>query len=62
MVKLEFTRKSVIGNWGAKRTYIVNDIEFEKSVSESKFSYNGAEVSVAEYFSQVYKLYVSDLR
>ena len=54
MVKLEFTRKSVIGNWGAKRTYIVTDIDFEKSVSECKFSYNGAEVSVAEYFSQVY--------
>ena len=62
MVKLEFTRKSVIGNWGAKRTYIVHDIDFEKSVTEFKFTYNGVEMSIAEYFDKVYKLRVSDFR
>ena len=51
MVKLEFTKKSVIGNWGSKRAYIVYDVDFEKSVTDYKFSYNGAEVSIAEYFA-----------
>lgn len=51
MVKLEFSRKSVIGNWGAKRTYIVHDIDFEKSVTDFKFTYNGVELSIAQYFS-----------
>ena len=49
-VKLEFNRKSVIGNWGTKRTYIVHDIDFEKNVSEYKFTYNGVEMSIAQYF------------
>ena len=62
MVKLEFSRKSVIGNWGNKRAYIVHDVDFEKSVSNYKFSYNGAEVSIAEYFAQVYRLHVTDMR
>ena len=61
-VKLEFNRKSVIGNWGAKRTYIVHDIDFEKSVTEFKFTYNGEEMSIAQYFDQVYNLKVSDFR
>ena len=51
LVRTEFSRKSVIGNWGNKRTYIVHDVEFEKSVSNFKFSYNGAEISIAEYFA-----------
>lgn len=50
----EFSRKSVIGNWGNKRTYIVHDVDFEKSVSTHKFLYNGREMTIAEYFSQVY--------
>jgi len=50
MVKLEFTRKSVIGNWGNKRTYIVHDVDFEKSVSSVKFTYNNVEVTIADYF------------
>ena len=61
-VKLEFNRKSVIGNWGAKRTYIVHDIDFEKSVTEFKFTFNGAEKSIAEYFDQQYNLQVRDFR
>ena len=56
MVRVEFSRKSVIGNWGNKRTYIVHDVDFEKSVTDFKFSYNGNEISIAEYFDRVYKL------
>ena len=62
MVKMEFSRKSVIGNWGNKRTYIVHDVEFDKSVIDHKFSYNGNEITIAEYFQQVYKLRVTDIR
>ena len=50
MVKMEFSRKSVIGNWGNKRTYIVHDVEFDKSVIDHKFSYNGNEITIADYF------------
>ena len=60
MVKLEFTRKSVIGNWGQKRQYIVHDVDFERSIKDHKFTYGGAEISIAEYFAQVYKLHVRD--
>ena len=59
---MEFTRKSVIGNWGNKRTYIVHDVDFEKSVTDFKFDYNGKEISIAEYFQLVYKLNVTDFR
>ena len=59
---MEFTRKSVIGNWGNKRTYIVHDVDFEKSVTDFKFDYNGKEISIAEYFQLVYKLSVTDFR
>lgn len=52
----------MIGNWGNKRTYIVHDVDFEKSVTDHKFSYNGNEISIAEYFDQVYRLRVTDPR
>ena len=47
LVRTEFSRKSVIGNWGNKRTYIVHDVEFEKNVTDFKFNYNGSDVSIA---------------
>jgi len=62
MVRAEFSRKSVIGNWGNKRTYIVHDVDFEKSVTSFKFPYNGNELTIAEYFQQVYKLSITDTR
>ena len=62
MVRTEFSRKSVIGNWGNKRTYIVHDVDFEKSVTSFKFTFNGAEVTIADYFSQQYKLNVRDFK
>lgn len=62
IVKTEFSRKSVIGNWGSKRTYIVHDVDFEKSVTSFTFNYNGKEISIAEYFELVYKLRVTDFR
>ena len=62
LVITEFSRKSVIGNWGSKRTYIVHDVDFEKSVSTYTFNYNGREIPLAEYFKQVYNLNVTDFR
>ena len=50
-VRAEFSGKSVIADWGAKRTYIVTDVDFEKNPVSQKFDYNGKKISVAEYFS-----------
>ena len=62
MVRAEFSRKSVIGNWGNKRTYIVHDVEFDKSVTSFKFTYGNAEVTIADYFDKVYKLAIRDFK
>lgn len=61
-MRAEFSQKSVIGNWGNKRTYIVHDVDFEKSVTSFTFNYNGKDVTIAEYFEIVYKLRVTDPR
>jgi len=60
MVLAEFSRKSVIANWGSKRTYIVHDVDFEKSVSSLKFLVNDVEMTMAEYYSRVYNLHITD--
>ena len=62
LVRTEFSRKSVIGNWGPKRTYIVHDVDFEKSVTSHKFMYNGRETTIEEYFKMVYNLTLTDTR
>ena len=41
----------MIADWGAKRTYIVTDVDFKKNPVTQKFSYNDKMISVAEYFS-----------
>ncbi len=54
MCRAEFASKSIIADWGSKRTYIVFDVDFEKNPVTHKFMYNDQMTSVAEYFSQVY--------
>lgn len=39
-VRAEFSGKSVIADWGNKRTYIVTDVDFTKNPVEHKFMYN----------------------
>ena len=50
----------MIADWGAKRTYIVTDVDFDKNPVSQKFDYNGKKISVAEYFSQVYDKKITD--
>jgi nickel-dependent lactate racemase len=60
-VNMEFANKSIMANWGARQTYIVSGVDFEKNLVDLKFNRQGSEISVAEYFSKMYKLEVSDL-
>ena len=60
MVRAEFAQKSIIADWGTKRTYIVFDIDFDKNPVSHQFMYNDKMVSVAEYFSEVYDKQVTD--
>ena len=50
VVRAEFSQKSVIADWGNKRTYIVTDVDFTKNPVSHKFMYNDKMISVAEYF------------
>ena len=61
-VRAEFSGKSVIADWGNKRTYIVTDVDFTKNPVEHKFMYGDKMVSVAEYFSQVYDKKITDFK
>jgi hypothetical protein len=53
-VKDEFKGSSVIANWGKRNAYIVNDVVFDRNPHTSLFEYNGAKISVADYFSKLY--------
>ena len=57
----EFVGQSIIANYGNKRTYIVNDVNFEEGPGKKSFELkNGDKMSVAEYFYKTYKLKVCD--
>lgn len=57
----EFRFKSVIGNWGNKKAYIVHDIDFEKNPFTRFFDdHKGDKMSIAEYFLKTYELKVTD--
>ena len=50
-----------MANWGANKIYIVSAVDFSTPVSECKFMREGSEINVAQYFSQLYNLNVSDM-
>lgn len=59
----EFKYKSVIGTWGIKKCYIVQDIIHEKTPVTCFFHDNkGDKISIAEYFSKTYQMKVKDFR
>ena len=45
MVRAEFAQKSIIADWGTKRTYIVFDIDFDKNPVSHQFMYNDKYIS-----------------
>ena len=60
-VNMEFLNRSIMANWGANKIYIVSGVDFSTPVSESKFMREGSEINIAQYFSKLYNLNVSDM-
>jgi hypothetical protein len=53
-VRAEFQGKSIIADWGNKRTYFVEDIEFNSNPIKHMFESNGRPTTIAEYFKKTY--------
>jgi len=60
VVRLEFSNKSVIADWGNKRTYIVSDVDFEKNPETHTFCFNGKDTKISDYFQKVYDKTLKD--
>ena len=59
----EFQYKSIIGNWGHKKTYIVRDVMFNKNPLTYKFvNSSGDEMSIAQYFLKAYDMKITDTK
>jgi hypothetical protein len=59
----EFQYKTVIGAYGHKKTYIVEDIDFKRNPVTTRFeTHDGKKMSIAEYFLKTYDLKVTDLK
>ena len=60
--KLEFVGKTIIANWGNKRTYIVSDVDFSTNPVTKKFQVGDTEISVADYFKNHYGMSICEPR
>ena len=60
LVRMEFCGTSVIADWGNKRTYRVDDVDFEKTPVQHEFFYNDVPTKIAHYFAQVHGKNVTD--
>lgn len=61
VVRMEFASKSIIADWGNKRTYRVDDVDFEVTPTTHSFVWNEKEILLAEYFKVVYNKIVTDV-
>jgi len=53
--RMELVGKSIIANYGTKRTYIIDDIRFDQGPCATFFELgNGVKISVAKYFWKQY--------
>ena len=59
LVRMEFSGKSIIADWGNKRTYRVDDVDFEKTPVTYEFMWNDRPTKLAEYFKTAYGKSVS---
>ena len=59
-MRLEFCGRSVIADWGNKRTYRVDGVDFEKTPTTYEFVWNDAPVKLAQYFANAYGKNVTD--
>ncbi len=58
-VRQEFQGKSIIADWGNKRTYFVDDVDFDATPLNHIFESQGRPMTVAEYFAATYQLQVT---
>ena len=59
----EFQFKTVIGAYGHKKTYFVEDIDFKKNPVNMRFeTHDGKKMSIAEYFMKTYDMKVTDMK
>lgn len=59
----EFQFKTVVGGYGFKKTYFVENIDFKKSPVTMMFqTHDGKKMSIAEYFLKTYDLKVTDTK
>lgn len=59
----EFQFKTVIGAYGHKKTYFVEDIDFKRNPVNVRFeTHDGKKVSIAEYFLKTYDMKVTDMK
>lgn len=59
-MRLEFSGKSIIADWGNKRTYRVDDVDFERTPTEYEFQWNDKPTKLAQYFEAVYNKRITD--
>ena len=57
---MEFSGRSIIADWGNKRTYRVDDVDFERTPVNYEFVYNEVPIKLAQYFAQVHGKNVTD--
>ena len=60
-MRLEFSGRSIIADWGNKRTYRVEDVDFEMTPIEHEFIWNDTPTKLAKYFQQAYGKTVTDV-
>lgn len=60
VVRMEFSGKSIIADWGNKRTYRVDDVDFDVTPLTHEFVWNDEPIKLARYFQVVYNKIVSD--
>ena len=59
-VKLEFNNRSIIADWGNRRTYRVDDVDFEVTPLNHEFIWNGENTKLARYFEVNYNKVVTN--
>jgi hypothetical protein len=60
-VKAEYAQQVIIANWGNRRSYTVNDVDFTNNPTTMTFNFEGKEISVAEYFKKHYGMSVKSV-
>ena len=53
-VREEFCGRSVIADWGNKRTYRVDEVDFDKTPTNYQFAWNDQPTVLADYFFNHY--------